>query len=184
MLKKWEKIMAEIMGRFKIFEVAKIVYENPYDNKQVPTFIVESKDWVNVIATREDGSIILIKQFRFGSGRIELEIPGGLVEPGEDPARAAERELKEETGNIGATPILIGKVNPNPAIHAHACYTFWIKNCRQVETPKFDGPNEKIEQVLKKPREILNLIKNGEITHSLVIVAFFWYFLATGSVNP
>ena len=179
MIKTWIKIKEEDLGNFKIFNLARIKYENPYNEQEVDTFIIKSKNWVNVIATKEDGKVLLIKQFRFGSGVIELEIPGGLVENNEDPAEAARRELKEETGHVGDAPMLIGVVNPNPAIHSHYCYTYWIKNCKKVEEPSFDGPNEKIEHVLKTPAEILKLINNKQITHSLVIVAFFWFFLKT-----
>jgi 8-oxo-dGTP pyrophosphatase MutT (NUDIX family) len=57
--------------------------------------------WVNIVAVTKKQEIVFIQQYRFGSGQIEVEIPGGAVEPGEDPLGAGIRELLEETGYSG-----------------------------------------------------------------------------------
>ncbi|MBU1567509.1 MAG: NUDIX hydrolase [Proteobacteria bacterium] len=57
--------------------------------------------WVNVIAATGNGELILIRQYRFGTNRVEIEIPRGAVNVGEIPTAAGLRELLEETGYSG-----------------------------------------------------------------------------------
>nr|MDO8111751.1 NUDIX hydrolase [Candidatus Sigynarchaeota archaeon] len=180
MAKEWKQIKQKRKGSFRVFDVDEITYENPRNGKNVPAFLITCRNWVNVIATTRSGDVILIKQFRFGSNRVELEIPGGTIEDGEDPARAASRELLEETGFAGDVPECIGQVNPNPALHRHSCYTFWIKNVVKKNDPEFDGQDEYCELILEKVSGVKELIKNGTITHALVIDAFFWFFCDPG----
>ncbi|HME50852.1 MAG TPA: NUDIX hydrolase [Candidatus Lokiarchaeia archaeon] len=180
---EWEKLRQRRKGSFKVFDVDEIVYLNPYTSNEVPIYMIGCKDWVNVIATMSDESIVLIRQFRFGSNRVEVEIPGGIIETGEDPAIAAARELREETGYEGEAPVLIGRVNPNPALHHHACFTYLIENAMKTGEAAFDGPNEHCEDSLATIDEVRLMLVNGTITHALVIDAFFWYLLHSGKIS-
>src|SRR5580700_9729230 len=60
--------------------------------------LIECVDWVNVIAMTDDRHVVLVRQFRVGTAEVCLEIPGGMVDEGEQPRDAAARELAEETG--------------------------------------------------------------------------------------
>lgn len=91
-----------------------------------------------------------------------------------DPAVAATRELLEETGYRAAEMIPIGYVTPNPAILDNHCYTFLAKDARPVAPPQLDG-TECIELALADISDIPTLISGGQITHALVIAAFYHY---------
>ncbi|NMC04187.1 MAG: NUDIX hydrolase [Candidatus Lokiarchaeota archaeon] len=184
MVKEWEKIKETTKGSFRVFSISEVTYKNPYNHQNVHASVIDCDPWVNVIATTRDGNVLLIKQFRFGSNCIELEVPGGTVEPGEDPGKAAARELREETGFEGDEPEPVGRVNPNPAIHRHWCYTFWIKNAEKKGEPRFDGPNERCEIVIEPVTRVKALVKNGTITHALVIDALFWFLLRSTTGLP
>src|SRR4051812_19123690 len=67
-------------------------------------YVLHLADAVSVVATTTDHRLILVRQFRAGSGRDSLETPGGLLDPGEDPLAAGARELLEETGYVGDPP--------------------------------------------------------------------------------
>ena len=46
---------------------------------------MQAPDWVNVVAVTPADHLVLVRQFRFGTETLSLEIPGGVMEPGEDP---------------------------------------------------------------------------------------------------
>ena len=122
----------------------------------------------------------MVRQHRLGSDRVELEIPGGVVDPEDkDPLFAAKRELVEETGYRSEIWDLIGEVSPNPAIHDNRCYTYLAKNCLRTETANPDEC-ESIETVEYPLKEVPRLIETGEIVHALALTGLFWYFIGEG----
>ncbi|MBU1205543.1 MAG: NUDIX hydrolase [Proteobacteria bacterium] len=150
-------------------------YRSPRTGRVHDFYLLESVDWVNIIPLTADEKVILVKQFRFGTNEFSLEIPGGMLDPGDDPANAASRELLEETGYAGDEPLLLGVVHPNPAIHTNRCHTYLIKNATFMNLPQPDS-SEDIEVQSIPLAEIPWLIGEGKITHALVIAAFYWFF--------
>jgi 8-oxo-dGTP pyrophosphatase MutT (NUDIX family) len=134
--------------------------------------VVECPDWINVVPLTPDGHVVMIEQFRFGTAEVTLELPGGVVDPGESPAHACERELLEETGYAGDPVRMIGRVSANPAMLNNHVHTGLITNCRPVpsSTTNPDG-DEEIAVRLVPRAEIPALIRAGVIHHSLVVAA-------------
>ena len=137
--------------------------------------VLKAPDWVNVIALTSDEQVVMIRQYRQGTRDITLEIPGGMVDPGEDFMTAGLRELKEETGGVGIRAEQIGVVAPNPAIQQNHCGTILVRDVELGEQ-SLEG-NEEIEVVLYPLSDVPDLIRTGQITHSLVIAAFHFYHL-------
>jgi 8-oxo-dGTP pyrophosphatase MutT (NUDIX family) len=133
--------------------------------------------WVNIVAVTAGGELLLIRQYRFGTNRIELEIPGGAVNLGEDPLAAGERELLEETGYAGENGRIIGKVCPNPAIQNNFCYTVLVENVRKISEPQQDDM-EDIEVLTLPQKEVEALMTNGIIEHGLVLNALMFFTMA------
>ncbi|MGD0623420.1 MAG: NUDIX hydrolase [Thermodesulfobacteriota bacterium] len=73
-------------------------YRFPRRGQEHEIYLIDSLDWVNVVPLTADGEVILVKQYRFGTKGFSLEIPGGMLDQGTTLARAASRELPEETG--------------------------------------------------------------------------------------
>jgi len=137
-------------------------------------FKLQFPAWVNIVAITEKNEIIFIRQYRFGSDRVELEIPGGAVEEGEPPLEAGLRELLEETGYAGENGRIIGKVCPNPAIQGNFCYTVLVEKVRKVAEPALDEM-EDIEVLTVPEGEIFALVKDGSISHGLVLNGLMFY---------
>jgi 8-oxo-dGTP pyrophosphatase MutT (NUDIX family) len=108
-----------------------------------------------------------------------LEIPGGLMEPSDSPEEAARRELREETGYREETLIPLGAIHPNPAIQNNLCYTFLAENVFPAGQLVLDE-REDIEVVLQPLSEIPRLIRDGAISHALVIAAFYRFYMEYG----
>jgi 8-oxo-dGTP pyrophosphatase MutT (NUDIX family) len=131
-------------------------------------------DWVNVVALTADHEIVLIKQYRFGSRCVELEIPGGAVEEGESPLAAGQRELLEETGYAGKNARIIGEVRPNPAIQNNRCFTVLVEEAKLVAGQSMDEM-EDIEVVVVPYEQVDGLVASAQITHGLVLNALMFY---------
>jgi 8-oxo-dGTP pyrophosphatase MutT (NUDIX family) len=158
---------------FEIFRVRRHLSRSPRTGETHPFTIVETTDWVNVIALTPSDEVVLIRQYRHGSDSVTLEIPGGVVDPGEEPSIAAVRELREETGFAGSDPVFLGSVHPNPALLTNRCHTYLVRDCERVAEPSPDA-SEDIEALLLPCAEIPAAIGDGRISHALVICAFWW----------
>lgn len=142
-------------------------------------FKLDFPSWVNIVACTKEKKIILIRQYRFGTDRIELEIPGGAVNDGEPPLEAGLRELLEETGYAGEHGRIIGKVCPNPAIQDNFCYTVLVENVKKIAEPTLDEM-EDIDIWTLSEDDTLALIKDGTINHGLVLNALMFYAMVSG----
>ncbi len=139
-------------------------------------FRFDFPDWVNVVALTAEGDIVLVEQYRYGSGRVEIEIPGGVIEKGESPVDAGCRELLEECGYIGNKVSVIGQVHPNPAVQGNYCYTVLVEDAVRVAEQQLDDM-EDIKVLLKPLKKVLSDISTGksDITHGLVLNALSFY---------
>ncbi|MFZ0449716.1 MAG: NUDIX hydrolase [Desulfatiglandaceae bacterium] len=174
--KPWEVISTIRDKSYRVFALRKDTALSPRTGKTHDFFILESSSWVNVIPLTKDNQVVLVRQYRHGTGEVTLEIPGGLVENKDTPEQAAWRELAEETGYGAEEMISLGFVFPNPAIQNNKCFTFLAKNAMQVGEQDQDG-GEDIEILLKPLSEIPGLIRTGVISHSLVVAAFYRFFM-------
>ena len=181
----WAFLHSKILYVCRIFTLKVEGYRSPRTGKEHDFYLLDSPDWVNVIPLTPDGRIILVKQYRVGTRDFSLEIPGGMLDQGESPEGAAVRELLEETGYAGDDPILLGIVHPNPAFQTNRCHTFLVNNVRP-KAPLRQDSTEDIEVESAPLSEIPRLIREGRITHALVIAAFYWYFLGKrgDNLNP
>ncbi len=136
------------------------------------TFTVASAPlWVNILPITEDGEIVLVEQFRHGTGSTTLEIPGGVVHADEDPRLAAERECREETGWAGTGDAeLLGIVDPNPAFMENQCRVYVWTGCSKTQMQDLD-PLEDIVVHTVSLHGFLRLVEQGTIRHSLVLSA-------------
>ncbi len=174
MVKNWDKVSSKSLIENKIFKLREDRVISPKKESEHPVWVIDSPNWVNIIPITDDNEVILVNQHRFGTEKLTLEIPGGMVDEGEDPMVAAIRELSEETGYTSADVIEIGKVEPNPALMSNYTYSYLALNARQTDEQKLDGM-EDIEILKRHIDEIPLLIEKGEIQHALVICAFYFY---------
>lgn len=148
------------------------------DRAEGDFYILDTPDWINVIALTEDGKIILVEQFRYGIEEPTLEIPGGMVDPGESPAESARRELLEETGYRSDSWKSLGKVSANPAIMSNYTHLYLAAGCtyRGAENP---DEHERIHVHTMPVDRFLELVTKGAVHHAIVVAAVAKYLLAS-----
>jgi 8-oxo-dGTP pyrophosphatase MutT (NUDIX family) len=136
--------------------------------------VARQPDWTAVLAVtgqgRVDDDVILVEQYRHGLGRASLELPAGVVDAGESPMVAAQRELREETGYTSETwqPLVV--VAPEPARATHRGHFFFASGA------KLAGPaqpeSSEVIAVRRLPLgALMSEIESGHLIHAAHIAA-------------
>ena len=170
----WEALTQSSLAKTRILELISRRYRHPRRGTERDFVIVDAADWVNVVALTPDHQLVLVRQFRFGIDEFSLEIPGGIIEPGEDCVAAGLRELREETGYVGDRARLLGSVHPNPAIQSNRCHMVLVENAHTDGKLDWD-PDEEFEILTKPVDEVYALAYRGGITHALVLDALLLF---------
>lgn len=160
--------------RTRVFDVQGVDFRHPARGTEREFIVIQAPDWVNVVAVTADEQVVLVRQFRFGIEALSLEIPGGVMEPGEEPVAAGLRELREETGYAGGRARLLGTVHPNPAIQANRCHFVLAEGVERQHDLAWDA-DEEIQIETRPVDEVLALARNGGVTHALVLNALMLF---------
>jgi len=142
------------------------------NGKFLDATIFELSSWANILALTKDHEVVLIKQYRHGVQKVLWEIPGGVVEDGEDPLEGVKRELLEETGYSAAEFIQVGALYPNPAFQTNTMYCFLALDAEKVTGQSLDD-GEDIEVHLIPLKELVEMTKRGDFPHALQVAALF-----------
>jgi ADP-ribose pyrophosphatase len=177
MLKDWKLVGSKRVGDFRIFTVRSDEKLNPRSGKLCNFYVIESVDWVNVIAVTPNDELVMVEQYRHGSNTVELEIPGGMMDAGEtDPVATGCRELREETGYEGGPGRALGWVHANPAILNNRSHFVLVENCVLKHECEFDHSEDIITRLVPW-RGIPEMVRTGKIQHPLVVGALYHYDL-------
>jgi 8-oxo-dGTP pyrophosphatase MutT (NUDIX family) len=172
----WERLTSERLQDCRVFRVERVIARSPNDGAEHDFFCIDSAEWVNIVPVTPDDQVVMVRQFRHGSESLTLEIPGGMVDPGEAPKETAARELLEETGYRAERVIPLGAVNPNPALFRNRVHTYLAEHCVHVATVQNVGAEETVVELVPIA-EIPALVRRGAIDHALVLAGLYQWEL-------
>ena len=139
----WERLSSETAENLHLFQPRWDLMVNPRTGERLRRLVLETRDWVNVVARTLEGSYLFVRQYRFGTERVTTEVPGGLIDPGEEP---------------------------NPAVQDNRCYHFLAQGARRVGELEQDAGEDLVVCTLSEA-ELRAAVASGEIDHALVLSA-------------
>lgn len=169
MEKTWEMIRSERGPDLGLFQTRFDWMKNPRNAKSLRAVILEAADFVNVVAVTPEKKIVVVRQYRFGAGRVTTEIPAGLMNNTEMPEDAARRELREETGYTSLQWKYLGWVEPNPAFLNNVCHQWLALDVVKTSEPELDE-GEEISVLEISMEEILEEIEQGRMRNALTLL--------------
>ncbi|MCB9377867.1 MAG: NUDIX hydrolase [Holophagales bacterium] len=172
-MRTWTRVGAETLFRHRLFELRRESLSAGGEERR-ESMVLDAPAWVNIVALDAGRRVLLVRQWRFGIAAPTVEIPGGMVDPGESAREAAERELLEETGYRARRWSELGAVEPNPAFLTNRCTTFLAEELERMGEPTGDG-EEEIEVEWGDLDAIGARVLSGEIRHALVVAAFYLF---------
>jgi 8-oxo-dGTP pyrophosphatase MutT (NUDIX family) len=171
----WQTLDSDTLLDCRVFTVGRRRRRN--HSRSGEFFVLEGNDWCNIIPITANGELVLIEQYRHGTDDVTLEIPGGIVdETDASPLDAARREMLEECGYDSARIEPLGLVHPNPAIQGNRCHSFVAFDASLTAAPRPDDMEE-IRTRLVPMSTVPLMLRNGEISHALVVVALLKLFM-------
>jgi len=135
--------------------------------------IVEHSDCIAVVAIDAEDNILLVKQYRDPVGQELLEIPAGGIEPGEDPADAVRREMREETGYLPQKVTEVGGFYAAPGYCTEYLHLYLAADL--VPDQLYAEDTEAISVVRIMATQISGLIQSGTIRDAKSIAGLLTY---------
>ncbi len=172
---EWREVAREEIADCRIFTVERSQAQSPSDGGTRTFYRLRSPDWAQILPITRSGDAVLVRQYRHGSKRVTLEVPAGLVEPGEEPAAAALRECLEETGYRAELAQPLGVISPNDALFTNRLHAFFAVDVELVGQIQNTG-TEQTEVVLVPVAKLPDMLRSGEIDHALN-AALLWRYL-------
>ena len=175
-IQPWEERATRRGDNLLIARVRHDTLRHPLSGRDFERTVLEMPEWVNIVARTAptddapEGALLVVRQWRFGTRATSVEIPGGIVDPGEEHPEAARRELREETGYTTERWTYLGSCEPNPAFQTNRCHHWLAEDCALTHPLELDS-GEDIEVATIPWEAVPDAVRNGTLAHSLVIAA-------------
>ena len=172
---RWTMLRREQVVDCRVFNIERVWTRSAKDGGEHDFYRIVAADWVQVVPITSAGDVVMVRQYRPGADAVTLEIPGGLIDPGESAAEAAARELLEETGYRASRLEFLGTLNPNPALFGNRLHAFIAEGAEHVAEIRNDPREHTIVELV--PRERLpELLRAGAVDHALVVATLWRYW--------
>jgi ADP-ribose pyrophosphatase len=178
-IKKWKTLSSTYVHRSKWATLRKDVCEMSDGRIVNDYYVLEYPAFANALAITEDNKVLMVRQYRHAAGIISLEIPGGVVDDGETPDQAIQRELLEETGYEFTNIELVSTLYPNPSTANNKCYCYLATGGKKVKEAKLDELEELIVEEYTI-EEVKQLLLTNKIDQAIQSAGMFYAMMKLG----
>ena len=176
-IKEWKVLESEYLVRRPWLTARRDRLELP-DGRIIPEYyVLEYPDWVNVIAITKDGQFVMERQYRHAARKISLELPCGVMEEGETPLEAAQRELLEETGFGGGQWKKLMELSPNPSAMSNTTHCFLAIGVEKIAEQHLDE-TEELSVLFMTKEEVKRMLNENQICQALMVAPLYKYIYA------
>ena len=174
---EWKVLESEYLVRRPWLTARRDRLELP-DGRIIPEYyVLEYPDWVNVIAITKDGQFVMERQYRHAARKISLELPCGVMEEGETPLEAAQRELLEETGFGGGQWKKLMELSPNPSAMSNMTHCFLAIGVEKIAEQHLDE-TEELSVLFMTKEEVKRMLNENQICQALMVAPLYKYIYA------
>lgn len=171
----WEILESEHVFQTPWISVRKEHVRMPSGVEISDFYVSELPDWANIISITKEGKFIIEKQYRHGIRQVCFELCAGVVEPGENPLAAAQRELLEETGYAGGEWLYLGSYAINSSGANNYCHSYLAQGV-ELQAERHLETTEDIELLLLEEKEVKELLQNNKIPEGVMAAPLWKYF--------
>ena len=176
-IKEWKVLESEYLVRRPWLTARRDRLGLP-DGRIIPEYyVLEYPDWVNVIAITKDGQFVMERQYRHAARKISLELPCGVMEEGETPLEAAQRELLEETGFGGGQWKKLMELSPNPSAMSNMTHCFLAIGVEKIAEQHLDE-TEELSVLFMTKEEVKRMLNENQICQALMVAPLYKYIYA------
>lgn len=174
-IEKWTLLSSEYVVRRPWLTARRDRVQLPSGAVHDEFYVLEYPDWINIIAITKNGNFVMERQYRHGRQIIAYELPAGVIEDGEMPQQAAQRELYEETGYTGGKWEHYMTLCPNASACTNVSHTYLAIGVEKTDSQHLEQ-TEDIAVFEMTPNEVFQLLRNGEIQQALMAAPLWRYF--------
>jgi 8-oxo-dGTP pyrophosphatase MutT (NUDIX family) len=178
---RWKVLSSEYTHKGPWATLRRDKCEMPDGRIKDPYYVLEYPNWCNAVAITEEGKIVMVRQYRHAAEIVSLELPGGVIEPGEAPETGVKRELLEETGYQFDSFELLCVIYGNPATANNHTYCYLAKNGKKIQEQALDEHEEIIVEEYTIA-EVKQLLADNKIAQALHCSNLFYALMKLGEL--
>jgi ADP-ribose pyrophosphatase len=145
-------------------------YELPAGKRLESYWVIEKPSYVLVIGESPKG-LVMVREYRPGSGKHHLGFPAGFIDAGETAPEAAIREFREETGHHASNPRILGSFDAQAGWLATVCTVVYVDASEQPEAGAVDAEIDEV--TVMNWEEVSERVRQGAITEMHSVAGYY-----------